>query len=824
MSEQIEQLLAEMTVSEKVGLCHAATKFTSGGVDRLGVPRLSMSDGPHGVRFEICADSWDPVDTDEDYVTYQPTGTALAATWSRECARRFGEVLGAEARDRGKDVILGPGINIIRTPLCGRNFEYYGEDPCHISEMVTPVIQGIQSQDTAACVKHYALNNQELNRHGVDARIDERTLREIYLPGFEAAVRTGDAWTVMGAYNLVRGQHCCHHDYLLNHILKDEWGFDGLVVSDWGGTHDTYEAARHGLDIEMGTPPFPNGDYLGAAFENAVENGEIEEAVLDDKARRILYVMERVGLFSDKRKSGARNTAHHQQTAQDIAEEATVLLKNDANVLPFNAAEIKHLLVVGDNAVRQHHLGGNSSAVKALYEVTPLEGIKQYVAPDTTVEFIQGYPDRQTGEPIPPEMLDIADTSAGTRGWLAQFYNNRSFEGEPVATRTVATPELDWEKELPEGVDPEEFSCRFEALLMAGEDEQWTFHLESSYHASLFVNDEPLIPRRDPGNPEHGKGDITLVKGQQYRLTVNVVPHPQASPAPVRCGVDRNQGVNDEETGQMLYQKAEQADAVLFFGGLNHLYDLESCDRPDMKLHDGQDDIIPKLAAANPRTAVVLVAGAPVEMPWIEEVPAVVQMWYAGMEAGHAIARMLFGEVNPSGKLPFSFPRKLEDSPAHYLGDYDAEVCHYREGVFVGYRWFDTYDIDPLFPFGHGLSYTEFEYSDLHCRALDRDDDVAAEISVKVRNSGECAGSEVVQLYVSDQACSVPRPKRELKGFGKVYLEAGEEKQINFEVTRQMLSFFHPVKRRWTFEAGAFTIEVGSSSRDIRLAEKLTIS
>ncbi len=824
MSEKIEKLLGRLTLSEKISLCHGAAKFSTADVERLGIPPLTMSDGPHGVRFEVAEDSWDPVDTDEDQVTYLPTGTALAATWSRECARRFGEVLGAEARFRGKDIILGPGLNVIRSPICGRNFEYYSEDPHHIAEMVAPVVNGIQSQDTAACAKHYVLNSQELNRHGVDARIDERTLREIYLPGFEAAVKEGGVLSVMGAYNLFRGQHCCHNDYLLNHILKDEWAFEGLVVSDWSGTHDTHEAARHGLDVEMGTRGAPEANYLATPLERAIENGEVEEALLDDKVRRILHVMDQIGLLYGKRKTGTRNTEGHQQTAREIAEEAVVLLKNENNTLPFDRSETKNVLVVGENAVRKHHGGGNSSAVKALYEVTPFEGIENVVDDDACVEFIQGYPENRTGEAISTELLDIADTGAGVRGWTARFYNNTKFRGEPVEVRTVAEPELDWTNELPEGLDPNNFSCCFEAVLIAPDDDNWVFHLEGCPHVALDVDNEPLILQFDPQGPAVAAKELALTKGQRYQLKVNVTPNPQASPATVRLGVSRVQ--ESESSGEMaplLEDKARNADAVVFVGGLNHLYDLEGCDRHDMKLHEGQNDLIPRLAAANPRTAVVLVAGSPVEMPWIDDVSCVVQMWYAGMEAGNAMARILFGDVNPSGKLPFTAPKALVDSPAHYLGDYHADFCNYREGVFVGYRWYDAREIEPLFPFGHGLSYTGFEYSNLEVESDNGADDVVAHVRLNVENTGDVAGSEVVQLYVGDTACTVPRPVRELKGFDKVKLAPGEKKQVVFELTRRDLSFFDPVSRRWTCEAGTFRVEVGASSRDIRLSEALSV-
>ncbi|MFW5802449.1 MAG: beta-glucosidase H [Verrucomicrobiota bacterium] len=825
MAVDVESLIIQLTLAEKVTLCHAAKKFSVAGVERAGIPELTMSDGPHGVRFEVSEDSWYPVNTDEDYATYQPTGTALAATWSRVCARRFGEVLGAEARDRGKDIILGPGINIIRSPLCGRNFEYFSEDPHHTAEMAVPVVQGIQSQDTAACVKHYALNSQEWNRHGVDARPDERTLREIYLPGFEAAVRRGGALSVMGAYNCFRGQHCCENDTLLNQILKGEWQFEGAVISDWNGTYDTYEAARYGLDIEMGTwGPYENY-YLADPFLTALQAGEIEEAVVDDKVRRILHLMNEAGMFREDRKSGARNTREHQHTARAVAEEAIVLLKNENALLPLYRDRVRRLLVVGENAVRKHHAGGNSSAVKALYEVSPLEGLRAHAGETMQIEFVQGYPDQgATGQPIPTEWLDVADTGAGARGWTVEFYDNRTFDGEPVEVRTSATAEIDWENELPDALDCHTFSCRFRAIFTATEDGPWTFCLSGTPHAVLVIDDEPVVLQWEDGSPSQATKQLSLEKGRRYALEVKISPHKNASPRPMRLGVER--GEISSMTTQLeaeLLDKARTADAVLFFGGLNHLYDLEGCDRQDMQLHDGQNDLIAKLVEANPRTVVTLISGSPVEMPWADDVPAIIKMWYAGMEGGNAIARILFGDVNPSGKLPFTLPARLADSPAHFLEDYQGEVCNYREGVFVGYRWFDARRLEPLFPFGHGQSYTSFEYTNLTVLPQTNDGDSRAQVAVTVRNTGKRQGKEVVQLYVSDPECSVPRPPRELKGFLKIDLAPEQEQIVEFELSQRDLSFFHPVTRAWTCEPGKFTVEVGASSRDIRLRQTVNL-
>lgn len=816
MEKRIQALLDEMTPAEKVNMCHAVTKFTSGGVPRLGVPPLSMSDGPHGVREEIAADSWDAVGGDQDYATYLPTGTALAATWSRECARLFGEVLGSEARDRGKDVILGPGVNMVRSPLCGRNFEYYGEDPYQAGELAEEAIQGIQSQGTAACVKHYALNSQELRRHEVNATCSERALRELYLPAFEAAVVRGGAMTLMGAYNRFRGQKCCQNDYLLNQILKKEWGFDGVVISDWAGVTDTFEAARNGMDIEMGTAGEYHNYYLADPFLRAVENGEIEMAVLDDKVRRILRLMFRLGMIGDetKRPAGERNTPAHQAAARAIASEAITLLKNDNALLPLDAGKIRNLLVVGDNADCCHHFGGHSSAVKALYEVTPLEGLKRLLeGSGIEIRTFRGYPaGTNAGKPIPSSLMEIVDAGAGTRGWICKIYDNHHRTGEPVRCIPLESPEFDPAKDLPEELRGKDYGVMLTGVFTPKKSEAWTFVLDGCSQACLGCEGVNFVENCKSEENVCGTATLPLEAGHGYRMEIPINLHVGMPVYPVRLtavpgGVDASE-VKDEE----LFAAAREADAVLFFGGLNHTFDAEGSDRKDMALHDGQNELVSALAKINPRLAVVLVGGSPVEMPWIDEVPAVVQMWYAGMEAGNAIADVLFGRVNPSGKLPFTFPKRLADSPAHALNDYQPLICHYAEDLLMGYRWFDTKGIEPLFPFGHGLSYTTFEYG----RPVVEMDGGEVVVRMKLANTGGCSGKETVQLYIAPPESKFLRPAQELKGFAKVALEPGESREVEFRLNARSFAIYHPEKREWFVEPGRYLLRLGASSRDIR--------
>lgn len=692
--QRITDLISKMTIEEKVNMLHATSSFTSGGVERLGIPELIMSDGPHGVRVEH-GRGWDVVTGVNDAATYLPTGNALGATWNRNLGYQFGAVLGSEANARGKDVILGPGINIIRTPLNGRNFEYLSEDPYLISKMVVGTIKGIQDQGISACLKHYLANNQETNRQTIDVGMTDRTLREIYLPGFKAAVVDAKVNTVMSSYNKFRGQWVSHNYFLLNTILKREWGFNGPVISDWGAVHNTIEPLNNGLDIEMGTEfqitPFKgyNTFHLGDTVTTLVKTGKVKESLIDEKIRRILRVMIKTGMLDKTRKAGSFATKEHQQVALKIAEEAIVLLKNDGNVLPLNAQNIKTIAVIGLNASRPNAYGGGSSQVKATYEITPLDGIKNLVGNKVNVIYAQGY-------------------------------------------------------KVEKGA----------------------------------------------------KADSTLIKE--------------------------------------AVEIASKADAVVYVGGWVHgynnyewldgAYDSEDSDKPDMNLPFGQDEVINAVLAAKPNTVIVMMGGGPVDMTqWVDKAKSIVEGWYPGMEGGNALASILFGKINPSGKLPMSFPKKLEDSPAHKLGDYPGYkgLLNYNEGIYVGYRYFDTYKVAPQFAFGHGLSYTTFSYAPI--KILAKTADKKVKLSVNVKNTGKVYGGEVVQLYVSEKNPKIDRPIKELKAFDKVFLKPGESKDIAFDLDQTSFQYYDEVKGKWVVDTANFDILVGSSSRDIRQKASIQI-
>jgi beta-glucosidase len=818
---QVDALLDKLTLEEKVKLCHASSRFSIGPIERAGIPEWRMSDGPHGVREEIAPDSWAPAGWTDDDSTCLPAGGALAATWNPQMARLHGRVLGSEARHRKKDVILAPSMNIIRTPLCGRNFEYYSEDPVLTAAMAIAATRGIQENDVAACPKHYALNNQETDRHGVDVDLDEAVLREIYLYAFEAVVTDGDALTIMGAYNLFRGQHACHNEHLLNAILKGEWGFHGSVISDWGGVHDTYEAARYGMDAEMaGRADFENY-FLAGPFLEAIRNGELDEQLATDKARRNLRVMVETGVFDPDRSLGERNTPAHRQAARRIAEEAVVLLKNENAILPLDG--LKTLLVVGKNATAEHAYGGGSAMVKTAYEITPLEGLREAVGPDVEITYRQGYPVMGgRAEPIPGEVLSIADAEAGVRGWQVHYYDNDPAQSEPRQTGTSPDLNVDWRDGLPFGwMDPAGYTVQWEATLTPPRSGRYQFVLEGGALAHLLVDGtvRSTLEENIDGPDGMQLCEVDCEAGRPLHLRISW--HCGSSTDHLRLRWIHPGMEPDTTSMDQLLEEARAADAVLFFGGTDHSYDHEGWDRPDLVLPGGQASLISELARANPATVVTILSGAAVEMPWADEVPAILHHGYLGMEGGRALAEILLGRVNPSGRLPWSMPRRLEDSPAHAVGDFTSGKEVYREGMLVGYRWHDAKGIEPLFPFGHGLAYTRFEYGEPRVELTPEEEENVATVRVPITNAGERAGAEVVQLYLGREAeppepDSPPRPPKELKAFEKVALQPGQTREVELALARRHLSFFSKSANAWQPWPGPVQVLVGASAADIR--------
>lgn len=702
IEERVEDALPRLTLKEKIALVHAQSKFSSAGVPRLGIPEFWMTDGPHGVRPEVLWDEWDQAGWTNDSCVAFPALTCLAATWNPEMSLLYGQSIGEEARYRNKTVLLGPGVNIYRTPLNGRNFEYMGEDPYLSAHMVVPYIQGVQQNGVAACVKHFALNNHEVNRHTTNVIVDDRALYEIYLPAFKAAVQEGKAWAIMGSYNLYKGQHCCHNQYLLNDILKGEWGFDGVVISDWGGAHDTDQAITNGLDMEFGswTNGLSNGAsnaydnyYLAMPYLQRIQEGKVGTKELDDKVRRILRLAFRTTM-NTSRPWGAILSPEHYEAARRIGEEGIVLLQNEGGLLPINLDKAKKIAVIGENAIKMMTVGGGSSSLKVQREISPLDGIRQRVGNQVEVVYARGYVGDASGE-----------------------YN----------------------------------------------------------------------------------------------------------------GVVTGQNLKDDRTPDELIAEAVKvaadADYVIFIGGLNKSanQDCEDTDRAGLGLPYGQDDVIQALAKVNRNLIVVNISGNAVAMPWVKEVPAIVQDWYLGSEAGSALAAVLVGDVNPSGKLPFTFPVKLEDNAAYALGEYtgvrsDTVInIKYNESIFVGYRWADKQKkSEPLFAFGHGLSYTTFEYGKPVADAKTMSPDGKLTVKVTVKNTGSREGQEVVQLYIADKKSSLPRPLKELKGFKKIKLTPGESKEVSFVIDKEALSFFDDTKHAWIAEPGKFEAIIAASAADVK--------
>ena len=724
LEQRIDDALSRMTLDEKIAVIHAQSKFSSPGVKRLGFPDLWTDDGPHGVRPDVLWDEWEQAGQTNDSCVAFPALTCLAATWNPDLARLYGESLGEEALYRNKSVMLGPGVNIFRTPLNGRNFEYMGEDPWLASRMVVPYVQGLQSKGVAACVKHYALNNDEEYRHQVNVIVSDRALHEIYLPAFKAAVQEGGAWAIMGAYNLYKNQHNCHNVIMLNKILKQDWGFDGVVISDWGGCHDTDEAVRNGLDLEFGTwtdgltmgkTNAYDAYYLAAAYKQAIQQGKYSTKELDEKVRRVLRLFYRTTMNRHK-PVGFLCSESHYDAALKIAKEGIVLLKNDmvkkdkAPLLPLNFQKMQRILVVGENAIKMMTVGGGSSSLKAQREILPLDALQQMVngkLSNGKLTFARGY---------------VGDT--------VQSYNGVTVGRSLYETRS------------------------------------------------------------------------------QAELTAEAV------------------------------EKAREADVVIFFGGLNKSdhQDCEGHDRLSYDLPYAQNEVIEAILKINPRLVYVNISGNPAALPWIAKVPAVVQAWFIGSEAGEAIASVLTGETNPSGKLPFTWYASLDQCGAHATGAYpgtwrtDRKIIdeEYKEGLFVGYRWIDKFSNDkssnsklsngklnPLFPFGYGLSYTTFKLGKVTANTQELTPNTQITFTLPVTNTGSVAGSETIQLYISDLESTVERPVKELKAFQKVFLQPGETKQVSLTIDKSALSYYNDQTGQWTAEPGEFKALIGTSSRNI---------
>ncbi len=846
--------LAKLTLEEKISLLAGAGTMHLAGVPRAGIPELWFTDGPHNVRPDLSPDSFNHAGRTDDHSTALPSLSALAATWDTDLALAFGQLLGREARDRGKDILLGPGVNLVRTPLCGRNWEYLGEDPILSARLAVPYIRGVQSQDVAACIKHYLGNEQELNRHGVDAAMDERTLRELYLVPFEAAVREAGVLAVMSGYNRFRGEHCSHSDLLNHQILKRELGFTGFVVTDWGSAHSTLGAALGGTDIEMNAGNAIR--HFRQPLLDAVRAGQVPEALIDDKARRVLYVMARVGLLDARpRAPGARNTPEHAAFARQVAERAIVLLKNSpvaasgasqisnlkseiaapsaaAPLLPLDRARVGRLLVIGQNATARHAHLGYSAEGKPRYEITPLEGLRRLLGDTFKIDHIPG-PFTDTFSSVPESVIETIDSTnltqgVAVKGWRATFIPAASGEfeisnlksqitapGAVLATTFHRRPDFDWRGRSPApGVPKDGYATRWETEITVRETGEYAFQLQHDGRARLRLDDQLLLDAWQPGSHRDSRATLTLQAGRRLTLTADHLP----APGQGRFRLTWRPPSAIPLTPAAVAARAAAADTVLFLTGNAHGHgramECEAGDRPDLSLPEGDDEAIAAVLAAQPRTVVVNLSGSAVALPWVEQAPALVQYWFAGQEGGNALARVLFGEVNPGGKLPFVFPRRLADSPAHALDDYNGQRVHYREGLLIGQRWHDAKNIPALFPFGHGLSYTTFAYADLAARPTGP---ASYEVTLTVKNTGSVAGDEIVQLYIEPKQSRLPRPVRELKAFTRVRaLAPGESRRVTLQLTPRDFSYYNPATASWVADPGSYILHAAASARDPR--------
>lgn len=804
----VERLLSEMTLKEKISLVHASGKFHVNAIKRLGIPELWLSDGPHGVRHQIEKYSWDSAGWTDDDSTYLPHLTSVAASWDTQMATLHGSVLGSEARHRKKDIILGPGVNLARLPLYGRNFEYMGEDPFLAARLVVPEVIAIQKNDVAANVKHYALNTQELNRIGVNAKPDERTLREVYLPVFEAAVKEANVYSIMGAYNQYYGTNVNQSKHLVMDILKGEWGFDGVLLTDWNVDINTYDAAMNGLDLEMGTKVDSYDDYfLAKPLLEQIQAGKIPVTVLDDKVRRVLRLQLRIGLMDESRLPGERNTDEHRQIARKIAGEGVVLLKNNHNILPLSKDKVKNILVIGPNADKKHGQGGGSSEVKSAYEVTPLQGLKNALGSDVNITAM-----RARSSVLAPIASDYVNSRhwTGTPAWNISSYETQARK-KLTGESWIVDAQYASKKSL---IDSPVNYITMNADIKPLKTGVHTLKVKAIGKFSLSINGKKVLEYTGTNAKIIGH-DIALVADDIYKFVIDY----DGSDGFVLGWDAPGNLFSDENT---YIAAAKYADAVIYFGGLSHGDDREAIDRSDMKLPNSQDEIISKLLAANDNTVIFMVAGSAVEMPWAEQAKAILWGWYGGMEAGNAFADIIFGDVNPSGKMPITLPASLEDTSPIALNDYNAKESLYSEGVFIGYRWFEQQNIKPTFVFGHGLSYTNFALTDISLSSSKITADEGLTVTVMVTNIGEVAGAEVVQLYLHDIESSVERPVKELKGFSKVYLAAGESKKVSISLNKRDLSFWDVNTNDWLAEQGQFEIQLGTSLDNIRQKASFT--
>jgi beta-glucosidase len=812
---KVEALVKKMTLEEKVSLVSGIDNWRTRNINRLGIPSIKVTDGPHGCRTASDANPNETIPA-----TCFPTGVGLAATWNTELMGRVGAAVGAETRERGCTVILGPCVNIHRQPLGGRNFESYSEDSYLSARMAVAFIKGVQEQGVGASVKHFALNNQEFERMTISSEAGERAMREIYFPSFEKAVLEAETLTVMCSYPRVNGVYSSENRWLLTDLLKQEWGFEGLVVSDWFAVHSTAPSANSGLDLEMPGPALWFGDKLS----KAVKKGEVAEKQIDDMVGRILGVMQRAGVLDEKRTAASKikSLPAHEKLALEAAEESITLLKNERNVLPLKKT-IKSVAVIGPNAAKASIQGGGSAGVTPFYTVAPLEALKNKLGDKVKITYELGCPSNLFTLPLNAEYLAAGDKN-NEPGLLGEYFNNNDLSGRPAGTKIETRFRQRWGSDAPPFRDiKDEFSVRWTGNFKASTTGLYKFGIATEGWCRIYIGKKLVCSNWGENTvfdfmPSSEKtGDITMEAGRSYPIKIEFCRNPAMSSVMRSLRIGCNVPV-PADLAERAAAAAKNADAAIIFTGLTDEYESEGFDRKTMDLPKGQAELIQKVAKANPNTIVVLNNGSPVSMAsWINKIPAIIEAYFPGQECGNAIADILFGDVNPSGKLPDTFPARYEDNPAFINYPGEAGKVLYGEGIYVGYRYYDAKKLEPLFPFGHGLSYTTFKYSNLKVTPEKVKGDEKITVTMDVKNTGKRPGKEVVQLYISDIKARVARPPKELKAFSKVNLETGEAQTVTFTLDKQALSFWDAATHQWEAEPGVFEVEVGSSSRDIRL-------
>lgn len=799
MSNKIEELIQQMTLEEKISMLAGANLWHTAPVKRLRIPAMRFIDGPNGGRGIYLNMSPRSVCT--------PVGIALGATWNKELVEKVGEVLGDEVKTKGANMLLAPTVNIHRSPIAGRNFECYSEDPYLSGEIASAYINGIQKRGVGACIKHFVCNDQEFERNSIRSEVEERPLREIYLEPFRKAIKKAKPWVVMSAYNRLRGAFASENDYTLKTILKGEWGFDGLVMSDWFGTY-TDSVPAGGLDLEM---PGPARWMRADRVKAALSSGALTDDALNDKVRRILKIIEKAGLFEnpDPKPERGDDRPEHRKVIREAAQEALVLLKNKG-ILPLKNSQ--SIAVIGENARWAQIFGGGSAAVTPHYIVSPLEGIRSHASSHTQVEYAIGCFSHKT---MPAPDSDTLSTTSGERGLLAEVFDNLDFSGQPAFTQINKLPQFGWFDDCVPNVAKERFAVRLSGFFTPQESGLHTFGLGNIGRGCFYIDGKEVI--NNWANPlTHNEQKLVRLEmnaAQQYAIRVDYAWEGNLD---WRSLALSHMPPHASDLMAKAVALAQQSEVVVIVAGMTPDWESEGFDRVNMKLPGQQNELIEKVAAVNPNTVVVLNVGSPIEMPWINQVAGVIQMWYDSQEQGNALADILFGDVSPSGKLPTTFPVRLQDNPAYVNFPGENGQILYGEGLFVGYRYYEKKDIAPLFPFGHGISYTTFEYSNLQILSQFRVED-GLKVSFDVKNTGKVAGKEIVQVYVRDIQASLVRPEKELKAFAKVTLQPGENKTISLDLDQEAFWFYDPQAKRWITEPGEFEIIIGASSQDIRL-------